>query len=80
MVDFFGKHADEMNLFLSSARNLLTQSIERYIDRGFTNLAVNFGCTGGQHRSVFCADAVAAWIRDTFDCDVELRHWEQSQL
>ncbi len=80
VVDFFGKHADEMNLFLSSARNLLTQSIERYIDRGFTNLAVNFGCTGGQHRSVFCADAVAAWIRDTFDCDVELRHWEQSQL
>ncbi len=80
VVDFFAEHRDEMEHFLGHVRQLVQMSIERYMQRGFTSLVVNFGCTGGQHRSVFCAESVAKWIRSTFDCDVKLIHWEQKQL
>lgn len=80
VVQYFADYAEEMNTFLTAAQTMLRKSIERYIERGFTSLTVSFGCTGGQHRSVFCADQTARWIRDNFDCDVDLRHWEQKHL
>ena len=46
------------------------------MERGFTNLAINFGCTGGQHRSVFCAEQIAQWLTKTYDIEVVLKHWE----
>lgn len=49
--------------FLGDAERLLSRSVEKYLERGFDNLAVNFGCTGGQHRSVYCAETMADILR-----------------
>ena len=42
--------------FLEAAYSLTDSSVERYLSRGFTSLCVSFGCTGGRHRSVYCAE------------------------
>ena len=52
-------------------------SVEDYIKRGFENLTVNFGCTGGQHRSVYAADALARHLRNKYAVKIELKHLEQ---
>jgi hypothetical protein len=77
---FFANVEPKMDTFLDAAYRLVGQSVERYMERGFTNLSVSFGCTGGQHRSVWCADRMAEWLLKTYDVDVDLRHWEQKQL
>ena len=52
--------------------------IERYRSRGFNSLQVGFGCTGGRHRSVYCAQGFAEQVRLSFpDVKVELIHREQ---
>jgi RNase adaptor protein for sRNA GlmZ degradation len=52
-------------------------SVEEYIKRGFDSLSVNFGCTGGQHRSVYAADALAKHLHSKYKVKVELYHREQ---
>jgi RNase adaptor protein for sRNA GlmZ degradation len=52
-------------------------SVEDYIRRGFSSLMINFGCTGGQHRSVYAADALARYLRNKFHVKIELNHIEQ---
>ena len=66
-----------MQDFLTSVFDIVDISVEEYIKRGFTNLAVNFGCTGGQHRSVYAADALAKHLRQKYNVKVELCHVEQ---
>ena len=63
--------------FIDNACQLVSQSVEKYIERKFTSLQVYFGCTGGQHRSVYCAEEMARRLRETFDCHVVLHHREQ---
>ena len=60
--------------FLNNIYNIVDISVEEYIKRGFENLAVNFGCTGGQHRSVYAADALARHLKNKFGVKVELSH------
>ncbi|MCQ2143796.1 MAG: phosphotransferase [Bacteroidales bacterium] len=68
----------EVQKFLGSVESLLSPHIKRYIKRGFSHLQVSFGCTGGQHRSVYCAEHVADWARREFPMvSVVLRHREQ---
>ena len=57
---------------------LVNGSVERYKDRGFTNLMISFGCTGGQHRSVYSAQKVAERINKRFGVEVRLIHREQN--
>lgn len=64
--------------FLSAAFTMVDISIEDYLARGFSNLEINFGCTGGQHRSVYSADAMAKHISEKFpEVEVVLKHVEQ---
>lgn len=64
--------------FLNSAYNLVDASVKRYIDRGFRNLMVSFGCTGGQHRSVYAAQKMAEHINKKYGVEVQLIHREQN--
>ena len=64
--------------FLNHAYALVDASVKRYVERGFTNLMVCFGCTGGQHRSVYCAQHMAEHINKLFNVKVELVHREQN--
>ena len=68
----------EVGTFLEHAYALVDASVKRYIERGFTNLMVCFGCTGGQHRSVYCAQHMAEHINKVFNVKVELVHREQN--
>ena len=67
----------EITDFLSHCYNLVDASVARYIERGFTNLMVCFGCTGGRHRSVYSAQHMAEHLNDKFGVKVELVHREQ---
>jgi len=65
--------------FLEHAFEMVDASVRRYIDRGFSNLMVCFGCTGGQHRSVYSAQKIAEHISSTFGVEVQLIHREQNK-
>ena len=68
----------EITPFLEQAYQLVDFSVKRYIDRGFQNLMVSFGCTGGQHRSVYAAEKMAEHINTKFGVEVQLVHREQN--
>lgn len=63
-----------MQEFLNSVFDMVDISVETYIRRGFTSLFVGFGCTGGQHRSVYAADALARHLRNKYKVKIELCH------
>lgn len=75
----FLERQTKMETFLNSVFDIVDISVEDYIRRGFSSLAVNFGCTGGQHRSVYAADALARHLRNKFGVKVELSHREQEE-
>ncbi len=74
----FLENDGEILTFLDHAYALVDASVKRYIERGFTNLMVCFGCTGGQHRSVYSAQHTAEHIHKKFNVKVELVHREQN--
>jgi aminoglycoside/choline kinase family phosphotransferase len=63
--------------YLGHAYALVDQAVESYQRRNFTDLLVAFGCTGGQHRSVYCAEQMAQHLREKFRVNVEVRHRTQ---
>lgn len=65
--------------FLDHAYALVDTTVKRYLDRGFTNLMVCFGCTGGQHRSVYAAQHMAEHLYSKFGVKVDLVHREQNK-
>lgn len=70
----------EVKVFLDHVAALCSQSVETYIERGFDNLMIGFGCTGGQHRSVFSAEQMAHYIAEQYDdVVVVLRHLQQEK-
>lgn len=75
VIDFLEKEA-EVAVFLNHVFSLVDQSIKRYIECDFTSLTVSFGCTGGQHRSVYCASELARHIGSKFDVTLDLQHRE----
>lgn len=68
----------EILTFLEHVYALVDASVARYIERGFSNLQVCFGCTGGQHRSVYSAQHLAEHLNKKFGVHVELVHREQN--
>ena len=63
VIQFFSRE-QSVAKFLQNVYKIVDQSIAEYRRRGFKNFQVNFGCTGGQHRSVYCAENVAAYIEE----------------
>jgi len=67
----------EILTFLDSVYKLADNHVRRYIQRGFTSLMFSFGCTGGQHRSVYSAQHLAEHIHEKFGIEVRVEHREQ---
>jgi aminoglycoside/choline kinase family phosphotransferase len=73
-VKDFLEQRTKMPDFLNSVYGIIDISVEEYIRRDFENLVINFGCTGGQHRSVYAAEAIARHLRNKFKVNIELTH------
>ncbi len=56
----------EVGVFLDGSLQLLQNAVSNYLDRGFSYLSAGFGCTGGRHRSVYCAETAARVLRERF--------------
>ena len=67
----------EILRFLESVYHLADTHVERYMERGFTDLMFAFGCTGGQHRSVYSAQHLALHLHEKYGIEVRLEHREQ---
>lgn len=76
-VQEFLIHKTDMPSFLQHVYGLVGISVEDYLKRGFEGLTISFGCTGGQHRSVFAADSLTAFLKEKYKVNVEVCHVEQ---
>jgi RNase adaptor protein for sRNA GlmZ degradation len=76
VIEFLQKKTN-INKFLNSVYAIVEQSVEKYKKRNFTNLIVNFGCTGGQHRSVYCADMLDLHLKEKYkNINIIINHRE----
>lgn len=76
VIKFLDKE-EEMQNFLQNVYSLIDKHIEKYLKRNFDYLAVHFGCTGGQHRSVYAAEHLFEYIRKKYNVKITLNHREQ---
>lgn len=79
VIDYLEQQTD-MPIFLNSVFDLVDITVTDYIKRGFSSLQINFGCTGGQHRSVYAAEQTARHLRNKFGVRTAIVHYEQPQL
>lgn len=77
VIDFLEQDG-EILFFLKHVFALADAHVARYIERGFTDLMFAFGCTGGQHRSVYSAQHLAEHLHRKFGIEIQLEHREQS--
>ncbi len=67
----------EVKEFLDNSFRIIDQSVSNYLERQFTNLQIGYGCTGGQHRSVYCATKLSEYIIEKYpEVNVKLVHLE----
>jgi aminoglycoside/choline kinase family phosphotransferase len=77
-VQDFLEQKTKMNTFLNSVWDLIDITVENYLSRDFESLQINFGCTGGQHRSVFAAEQTARHLKNKYKVKVVLVHTNQA--
>ena len=76
VIDFLEKDG-EILTFLNSVYALVDHHVARFIERDFSHMQVAFGCTGGQHRSVYCAEHLAQHLREKYGVKIHLIHRER---
>jgi aminoglycoside/choline kinase family phosphotransferase len=79
VIDYLNQH-ESVHQFLASVLSLVDASVAEYQRRGFRHLMVSFGCTGGQHRSVYLAEQLAKRLRGRTRIEVVLHHRELESL
>jgi RNase adaptor protein for sRNA GlmZ degradation len=79
VIDYLNQQ-ESVHQFLASVMLLVDASLSNYQSRGFKNLMVSFGCTGGQHRSVYLAEQLAKHLRARNSVEVVVRHLELEKL
>ncbi len=79
VINYLNKQ-ESARQFLASAMSLVDASVRDYQSRSFKSLMVSFGCTGGQHRSVYLADQLAKHLRGRKGVNVLVRHLELENL
>ena len=79
VIEYLEQYA-EVEDFKNHTQAIVFSAVRNYLERNFSHLAVNFGCTGGQHRSVYFAQSMADALREQFpEINVILTHREQSK-
>ncbi|MCD4698836.1 MAG: phosphotransferase, partial [Bacteroidales bacterium] len=73
VIEFLQKEAAVDN-FLTHIKTIVIQAVDNYLERGFDHLSVNFGCTGGQHRSVYSAEKLFEYLQEKYSMNIILRH------
>ena len=79
MIDYLNQQ-ESVHQFLASVMSLIDSSVSQYQSRGFKHLMVSFGCTGGQHRSVYLAEQLAKRLRGRINLEVVVQHMEMERL
>jgi len=79
LVQDFLLQKTEMPQFLEDAFSLVDRAVENYLSRDFEHLMVSFGCTGGQHRSVFSADSLAKHLEEKYELKTTVHHIVQER-
>ena len=74
MVRQFLERETRMPDFMNHVNALVSINVEDYIARGFEQLSVAFGCTGGQHRSVYAANQLASHLKTRYNVNVTVTH------
>ena len=74
VCDFFDRYRDKVDRFLRAAETLIRQSIDEYLKDGRDHLQVAFGCTGGQHRSVYFAERMAERLKGIEGVEIVVEH------
>jgi aminoglycoside/choline kinase family phosphotransferase len=77
-VQDFLEQRTKMNAYLNSVWDLIDITVEDYLKRGFSHLMINFGCTGGQHRSVYAAEQTARHLRNKYKVKTTLTHTNEA--
>lgn len=77
VIKFFEEDGEIFD-FLDHVYGIVDHHVKRFIERKFTNLMVSFGCTGGQHRSVYSAEQLGAYLSKKYDVKVTIIHREQN--
>lgn len=74
----FLEEQGECRRFVEGCFELVKPAVQNYVERGFSSLSISFGCTGGQHRSVYCADMLARFLKQLFPLvNIVLNHRER---
>lgn len=76
-IEFLQKEST-IDEFLRNCYRLIEPAVENYLERNFSSLMISFGCTGGQHRSVYSAEATAEYLKEKYNADVILQHRERA--
>jgi len=81
-VQEFLETKTEMPKFINLIKDLVSVTIDNYVERGFEDLQIAFGCTGGQHRSVYCAIKLGEFLQKKCGevAEISVTHNEQTQL
>jgi RNase adaptor protein for sRNA GlmZ degradation len=79
VIDYLNQQ-ESVHQFLANVISLVDASVKSYQGRHFKNLMVSFGCTGGQHRSVFLAEQLAKHLRAANGVEVQVRHVELESM
>jgi hypothetical protein len=79
VIEFLNQE-ESVHQFLANAVSLVDASVASYLKRGFNSLMVSFGCTGGQHRSVYLAERLAKHLRGVSGVEVMVRHVELEKM
>jgi len=78
VISYLEKHKSVLD-FLTHVSEIIKTAANNYIERGFEHLMVSFGCTGGQHRSVYCAEKLAESLR-SLDANINIQHLQLDDL
>lgn len=77
VIDFLRSKSNALE-FMTNVNNIIDEAVQNYLKNNYTDLLISFGCTGGQHRSVFYAEQLAIHLNEKFNIKIELQHIEMN--